>query len=152
MRSSTSGAIAGSGLGVTVATPTISHAAGTGFTITNFDSSVVYTLSAGSRSSGNITLGMSTPATLYAKSAKGVTATATVTLERRTITYTSPVFHQTGNYYTYNGPCNVGSTCYGTCGSGTNNCGVTPGYITYDGEDSPPSGFTKLNGEWVKIA
>ena len=143
---------AAGGRGVTPASIQVAHVAGTGFTISNYDAALVYVQSGGSRSGANITTSMSTPVTLFAKSPKGAAATSSVTLERRTITFTSAVFHQTGNYYTYDGPCNVGSTCYGTCGPGTNNCGVTPGYVTYDGEDSPPAGFTKTNGEWVKIA
>lgn len=136
---------------ITVGSPTITHAPGVGFTISDYDASLVYTLSAGSRSGDTITLDWSTPATISACAPKCVSPSAAVTIERRQITYTSPRFILT-NFYTYNGPCAVGDVCYGTCGAGINNCGRQEGYYVYDGEDSPPAGFVKLNNEWVKIA
>lgn len=140
----------GGGLGVTVPKPTLAHSPGVGFTITSYDSSYVYVLSAGTRSGDTITLPMSTPATVAAKGPKGVVASASVTIERRTITYNRCEFVQTG-FELINGPCPVGYTCYGTCGPGINNCGRALGYTQCGLEDYPPSGFTKLNGEWVKI-
>lgn len=144
------GASAGGGRSLVPDAVSIAHAAGTGFTISNYDSAVSYTLSAGSRSGDAITLAMSTPATVTAQYPKGVASTATVNIERRTITYTYT--RDVINFYTHNGPCHVGDTCYGTCGDGSNNCGHPEYGDWYYKEDSPPAGFTKLNGEWVKIA
>ena len=140
---------AGGGLGVIVPKPTLTHTPGVGFTITSYDPSYVYVLSAGTRSGDTISLPMSTPATVAAKGPKGVVASSLVTIERRTITFNRSEFVQTG-FELINGPCPVGYTCYGTCGPGTNNCGRSLGYTQYGLEDYPPSGFTKLNGEWVR--
>lgn len=126
----------------------ISHVSGTGFLINNYDASASYFLSAGSLAGDTISLGMSVPATIYAKYPKGISSTSTISLERREITYTTAVFNLT-NWYSHPAPCHIGDTCYGDCTTG--DCGHPEGYWTYDGEDSPPPGFVKSDGEWIKI-
>ena len=139
------------GRSISVSAPTFTHVAGTGFTISNYDASFVYELTAGTRSGNTITLAMSTPCVVTAYAPKGLVPSTTVTIERRTITFNRCEFVQTG-FILFNGPCPPGSTCYGTCGPGVNNCGQAQGYTQCGLEDFPPSGFTKQNGEWVKIA
>lgn len=144
---------AASGGRVPVDLPTLTHVAGTGFTITNYDAQVVYSLSAGSRTGDAITLAFSTPATLTASSPKGTPTSAPVALERRAITYTSPVFVQTGVNEIFSADCSLGGVYYADGPRGAGCYRWEPvGYYRNDGEDSPPEGFVKLNGEWVKIA
>lgn len=138
--------------------PDISHTAFGQFTISEetYRENLTYSLSSTSglvsRNGSVITVNdPNTVVTVIASTAKGGSALPS-TIERKSYTYTTPYFVQTGPFYTYNGPCAPGSTCYGTCGEGTNNCGVTPGYTTCCAKDSTPSGYSDLYGEWSKVS
>ena len=137
--------------------PVLSHTALGQFTISpeSYRENLTYSLSStsGSVSRNGSIITVSDPnaiVTIIASSSKGGSA-APSTVERKAYTYTTPYFVQTGPFYTYNGPCLPGSTCYGTCGEGQNNCGVTPGYTTCCAKDATPSGYNDLYGEWSRI-
>lgn len=149
---------ASGGKGVIPSIPTISHGptAGT-FVIDNYDSSLRYVTTAGTVSGNTVNLGTSgtVQSQIVAYTQKGVIASSSRLLERRTITQS---YVQTG---TAPGSCSYLPHC-GSCGNcaGCTNCVPSGGLCIFCSgggpiyswvQDPTPSGFNESYGEWWRI-
>lgn len=140
-------AAAAGGRGIVPVKPTATHT-GTGqFTLgAEYSGDNVYTVTASAGTatrSGNVVSlsNANSVATITAKSAKGVTGSSSLSVERRAITFTTVVLD---SYETFTGcPPNYNFSDFGAQGTFC---------ILYgSNEDSPPAGFTKAHSEWAKI-
>ena len=140
--------LASSGGRITLSAPSISPGSSAGqFIINNYDSTYIYTLSANISRSGNIlTLSPTTATgTISQRSPKGLINSASRTIERQPITYTTTC--------TVVSSYQVSSCC---CPDGWNfedygsvkYCRL---YSCTSTENPVPSGWTKINGEWIRI-
>lgn len=161
-------AIGGGGKFTPVA-PTLSYA-GSGttnngkFTITNYNSSYIYTATGGTVASDVLTVTATTgSAVLTAKSPKGLTQSASITAYRKAPTQT---FVQTAPFQCYGNASGCTSSC---CGCGTYHTAAEGwpytgwwaccacGYYVYDSYTSQGytwsgADYTNGQGEWWKIA
>lgn len=141
-------AAAAGGRGIVPVKPTATHT-GTGqFTLgAEYSGDNVYTVTASAGTatrSGNVVSlsNANSVATITAKSAKGVTGSSSLSVERRAITFTSFV---ADSYETFTNSC--------PSGYNFEDYGVQGKFCVLYGsnEDSPPAGFTKAHSEWAKI-
>lgn len=154
--------IAGGGK-IVASKPTLSHTATNQFTIGNYDSTFIYTITNGTRSGAIVTpSGASTVCTVVARSPKGTVNSTSSTCEYRTITSSWVGNFIMQVYRIHNRPCHApdcgscpganGVGCSAACSFyGDNECGHQDGYISCSlVEDSPPSGFTKAFSQWAR--
>lgn len=163
------GAAAGGGK-FTPAAPTLSYA-GSGttnngkFTITNYDSTYIYTATGGTVASNVLTVTDATgSAVLTAKSPKGLTQSASITAYRQAAVLITVPYIQCYNpcgdcNYPYTSwTCGCGSGCNDSGGGQWGNCICRgPGYTYYQNFSSSGytwsgSDYTNGQGEWWKIA
>lgn len=149
-------AAAAGGRGVIASIPNLQHGPSAGqFIISNYDPSLIYTVTAGTVSGSTITVVTNTTvqSSIVAYTQKGVIASSARTFERRTPTQsyvqvgTAP--GSCGYVPVGQGGCNTVSFCEGgicyciQCWGG----GPIYGYVP----DPVPSDFTESYGEWWKI-
>lgn len=151
-------AAAAGGRGVIASIPNLQHGPSAGqFIISNYDPSLIYTVTAGTVSGSTITVVTNTTvqSSIVAYTQKGVTASSARTFERRTPTQS---YVQVG---TAPGSCSYLPHC-GSCGNCASCAQCTPsgGLCIYCSGGGPiygyvpdpvPSGFTESYGEWWKI-
>jgi hypothetical protein len=153
----------GGGKGVVPAKPTLLHTATGEFTITNYDASLTYTLSSGSRTNDKVTLpSADQSATVTAKSPKGLVNSPATYIERKAKTTYAKTEYVGTNWYTHGFPChssNVGgcpeSGRIGACSwyPPNSSCGHSDGYTycSYPYNPAPP-GFNDQYGEWSYVS
>lgn len=154
--------IAGGGK-IVAAKPTLSHTATNQFTIGNYDSTFIYTITNGTRSGAIVTpSGASQSCTVVARAPKGITNSTASTCEYRTITSSWVGNFIMQVYRIHGAPCHApncgncpganGVGCSAACSVyGDSECGHQDGYISCSlVEDPPPSGFTKAFSQWAR--
>ena len=158
--------IAGGGK-IVAGKPTLFHTATNQFTIQNYDSTFIYTVTNGTRSGSIVTpSSASTVCTVLARAPKGLVNSTSSTCEYRTITFSWVGNFVITNFYNhgrlFGGVChtNTCGSCPGANGVGCSaacsfapgdTCNHQDGYISCSQvENPPPSGFTKAFGQWAR--
>lgn len=145
--------VASSGGRLVLSAPSISVGTAAGqFVINGFDSSLIYTITSSvgtnSLSSNIITISPTTAtATVVVKAPKSVANSSATTIQRQPITYYS-CNCGIADSFQVSGCCCPGGYNYEDYGW-VKYCRL---YTCQTCENSPPSGWTKTNGEWTRIS